>query len=100
VVEPVSWLSPTDTTWKEFQFVRQDPLEWRKQIQVAGPRQDLEKLKAREQEVTAFITLTDEDKKPTSWTTRIVTVSFPPDLAVKLAPTENPTVQFKMVPIH
>lgn len=100
VVEPVSWLSPTDNTWKEFQFVRQDPLEWRKQVQVAGPKQDLEKLKAREQEVTAFVTITDEDKKPTSWTTRAVTVCFPPDLQVKLAPTESPTVQFKMVPIH
>ncbi len=100
VVEPVSWLSPADNTWKEFQFVRQDPLEWRKQIQVTGPRQDLEKLKAREQEVTAFVTITDEDKKPTSWTTRAVTVCFPPDLQVKLAPTESPTVQFKMVPIH
>ena len=100
VVEPVSWLSPTDNTWKEFEFVRKDPLEWRKQVQVTGPRQDLEMLKAREQEVTAFVTLTDEDKKPVSWNMRTVTVCFPPDLQVKLAPSENPTVQFKMVPIH
>jgi hypothetical protein len=100
VVEPVSWLSPTDNTWKEFEFVRKDPLEWRKQVMVTGPRQDLEMLKAREQEVTAFVTLTDEDKKPVSWNMRTVKVSFPPDLQVKLAPSESPTVQFKMVPIH
>ena len=90
VVEPISWLSPTDNTWKEYQLVRRDSLEWRKEITVTGPRQDLDALKKREQEVTAFITLTEEDKKPVSWNVRTVTVCFPPDLQVKLAPAQIP----------
>lgn len=97
---PTGWLDPADNTWKEYQLLRKDPLEWRKQIMVTGPKQDLEALKARELEVVAFVTLTDDDKKPTAWTVRNVTVCFPPDLQVHLAPIETPTVQFKLVPIH
>lgn len=99
VVEPVSWLGAKNNTWKEFELVRKDTLEWRKQIVVTGSKKDLEALKAREQEIVAFVTLTEEDKKPVSWNMRNVTICFPPDIPVKLAPGETPTVQFKLVPI-
>lgn len=83
-----------DNFWKEYQLVRADDLEWRPQITVTGSRQDLERLKANEKDVIAFIMVTDEDRKPVSWNKRSVTVHFPQDVNVQM--TKAPTVNFRL----
>lgn len=91
VLQPPSWLE--DGTWKEYSLSRQTRTEWRVTLTVSGPRADLDRLKP--ESVRAYITLTDEDKKPVSWLTRQVDVQLPGDLNLRLLGTP-PTVTFKL----
>ncbi|MCK4601591.1 MAG: hypothetical protein KAU28_03945 [Phycisphaerae bacterium] len=94
VLQPPTWAA--DETWKQYELKgKDDPLEWRKEIQVTGTKKDLERL--RPEDVDAYITLRDDDKKPVdSWLTRDVTIRFPEALDVRLA-GEQPKVNFKLV---
>jgi len=91
VLAPPAWVE--DGTWKEYVLERQEPADWRKEIDVTGPRTDLERLNPAD--VHAYIVLTDEDKKPVgSWLTRPVLVDFPKGLNVTAA--EKLTVGFRL----
>ena len=91
VLQPPSWLE--DGTWKEYTLSRKDRAEWRVTLTVTGPRADLDRLKA--DSVRAYITLTDDDRKPVSWLTRQVEVQLPRDLNLQLSGIP-PTVTFKL----
>jgi hypothetical protein len=91
VLQPPSWLE--DDTWKEYTLSRKDRAEWRVTLTVTGPRADLDRLKP--DSVRAYITLTDEDRKPVSWLTRQVEVQLPRDLNLQLSGV-GPTVTFKL----
>jgi len=93
VVVPVSWTE--NGVWKEYQLKRKDPLQWRRDITVVGPREHIDKLKPVD--VDAYIVLVEDDKKPVSWSTRKVVLRFPPDLQIGLAEGQDePTVQFRL----
>jgi len=92
---PPSWLE--DDTWKLYEWVPFDKGDWQQPVKVIGSPEALEQLQARSKEIDAFIRLTEEDKSPaTTWTTRKVTVRFPPDLGVELDGGEDPKVQFRL----
>lgn len=94
IASPPSW--ETDNTWKEYSLLRRDPLEWRKTITVTGAKQDLDLLRSREQDVYAFVILTEDDKKPVkSWLPHRVFLRFPDDVQVKLV-GEPPAVDLKL----
>ena len=93
VLQPPSWLE--DDTWKEYTLSRKDRAEWRVTLTVTGPRVDLDQLKLKPDSVRAYITLTDEDRKPVSWLTRQVEVQLPRDLNLQLSGV-GPTVTFKL----
>ncbi|MFP4105877.1 MAG: hypothetical protein ACLFVU_07255 [Phycisphaerae bacterium] len=89
---PPAWAE--DETMQQYNFVRKDPLEWRRQITVKGPKQDLEQLQPGD--IDAFIVLTDDDLKPIkSWLTREVQIVFPRGLKIQLV-SEAPSVNFKL----
>lgn len=93
VVVPVSWTE--NGVWKEYQLKRKDPLQWRRDITVVGPREHIDKLKPVD--VDAYIVLVEDDKQPVSWSTRKVVLRFPPDLQIALADGQDePTVQFRL----
>jgi len=93
VVVPVSWTE--NGLWKEYQLKRKDPLQWRRDITVVGPREHIDRLKPVD--VDAYIVLVEDDKKPVSWSTRKVVLRFPPDLQITLADGQDePTVQFRL----
>jgi len=93
VLIPPSWAE--DETWNRYELLGKDgSLEWRKEITVSGPKEDLDKLEAKD--IDAYIELIDEDKAPVSWLTRKVTIRFPPGLSVKLV-GEPPSVNFKLI---
>jgi len=90
---PPAWVR--DKTWQEYTLQQKDPLEWRREITVAGPKKDLDQL--RTEDVRASVELTEDDKKPVeSWLTRQVRIHLPPSLQLRLV-GEAPTVQFKLV---
>ncbi len=93
VLQPPSWLE--DDTWKEYTLSRKDRAEWRVTLTVTGPRADLDRLKLKPEAVRAYITLTDEDRKPVSWLTRQVEVQLPQDMNLQLSGAP-PTVTFKL----
>jgi len=92
VVSPTSWLE--DGTWRQYVLKRQNPAEWRVTVQVAGPRKDIDQLKAGETKIVAYVVLTDGDKQPVSWLTREVQFRLPTP-RLKLVGTA-PTVTFKL----
>lgn len=91
VLQPPSWLE--DDTWNQYTLSRKDRAEWRVTLTVTGPRADLDQLKA--DSVRAYITLTDDDRKPVSWLTRQVEVQLPRDLNLQLSGAP-PKVMFKL----
>jgi hypothetical protein len=93
VLQPPSWLE--DDTWREYTLSRKDRAEWRVTLTVTGPRADLDRLKLKPDSVRAYITLTDEDRKPVSWLTRQVEVQLPQGMNLQLS-VAPPTVTFKL----
>jgi len=91
VVSPTVWAE--DGTWRDYALKRQDPAEWRPRIQVSGTRKDLDQLQAGD--VSAYVVLTEDDKKPVSWLTRQVEIRLPEALDLKLL-GQRPTVTFKL----
>ena len=88
---PYTWTE--DGTWEEYRMVLKDPLEWRPQIVVRGPKKDLDRL--RSEDIDAQIVLTDDDKTPVgSWLPRKVTVRFPFGTDLQIV-GDPPTVHFK-----
>ncbi len=80
ILTPAAWADPTDKTWQEYILNRQAPADWRLKLEVEGPKKEL-----KPENVTAYIQLTDGDKKPTSsWLEREVIITFPPDMNLKL----------------
>ncbi len=93
VLSPSAWAS--DGTWREFTLERKDPLEWRKQMLISGPREEVERL--RPEQVEAYVELTENDKsRTTSWWRGDVKVRFPPDSKLELA-GQTPTVEYRLV---
>jgi len=97
IVTPAEW---TETgVWAKYKLVRRDPIEWRTEITVTGPRKDIDILKTdKTKTVDAYIVLTDSDTEPIeSWSSRKVTLRFPPGLQIQLASGQvEPTVQFRL----
>ncbi len=97
IVTPAEW---TETgVWAKYKLVRRDPIEWRSEIAVTGPRKDIDILKTdKTKNVDAYIVLTDSDTEPIeSWSSRKVTLRFPPGLQIQLASGQvEPTVQFRL----
>jgi len=91
VVAPPTWME--DGTWKQFVLTRRDRSEWRIQVQVSGTRKDLDQVKA--EDVLAYVTLTEDDKKPVSWLQRTVEIRLPRNLNLKLV-GDRPQVNFKL----
>ena len=99
ILAPLGWT--WDNTWREYDIVTPGfetsgnrLSDFRKEITVAGPPKDLDRL--RPENIQAFVILTDDDKKPGTWQERPVLVRFPDDLQLKLA-GEKPVVKFKLV---
>jgi len=93
LLAPAAWA--TDQTWTDYELKRKDDLEWRKQITLAGPKEELQKL--RPEDVQAYVPLTEDDKKPVaSWLTREVVVRWPEGLNLRLV-GDRPSVSFKLV---
>lgn len=92
VLAPPTW--STENTWKDYTLEgKEGPAEWQKTIEVSGPRKDIDQLTPAR--VHAYILLTDDDKKPTSWWKRDVVVRFPEDLSIKLV-GPKPVVNFRL----
>jgi len=92
VLAPPTW--STENTWKDYSLVgKEGPAEWQKTIEVSGPKKDIDQLTPAR--VQAYILLTDDDKKPTSWWSREVVVRFPEDMQVKLVGAK-PVVNFRL----
>jgi hypothetical protein len=90
---PASWAGETGI-WSEYMLVRLDPLEWKPEIEVTGPRQDLEKLKP--EMVEAYVTLTELDTRPTtSWLTGTVRYAFPAGMNIQVL-GEKPVVHYRL----
>lgn len=93
ILTPNSWV--TDGSWQQYELEKKDSVEWLKEVTVIGSPKDLGNLKS--ENIQAFVTLTEEDKTPVaSWLTREITVRFPAELNLQLAPGEKPTVSFKL----
>lgn len=93
ILTPPTWSD--DNTWSEYKLVRKPNESWTKEITVQGAKTDVESLKS--EDVDAYLVLREDDKKPVeSWLTREIVVHFPPKLKVELAPTEKPSVSFKL----
>ena len=97
IITPAEW---TETgVWTQYKLVRRDRIEWSSEITVTGPRKDIDILKTdKTKNVDAYIVLTDSDKEPIeSWSSRKVTLRFPPGLQIQLASGQvEPTVQFRL----
>lgn len=90
---PHTWTE--DGTWKEFEMVKKDPLEWQPQVTLRGAKKDLDRLRA--EDIAAQIMLTEDDKSPVgSWLKRVVIVQFPADMDLELV-GEAPAVHFKFL---
>ncbi|MDP6046712.1 MAG: hypothetical protein QGG25_13980, partial [Phycisphaerae bacterium] len=97
IVTPAEWSE--EGVWAEYKLVRKDRIEWRTKITVTGPRKDIDILKTdKTKTVDAYIVLTDSDTEPIdSWSSRKVTLRFPPGLQIQLASGQTePTVQFRL----
>ena len=97
IVTPAEW--PETGVWAEYKLVRRDRIEWLTKITVTGPRKDIDILKTdKTKTVDAYIILTDSDTAAIdSWSSRKVTLRFPPGLQIQLAPGHlEPTVQFRL----
>ncbi len=93
VTSPPTWSEPGGT-WDEYLLKRKDPLQWRKEIKISGPRTDLERLST--EDIRAYITLNDDDKKPVaSWLSRKVNIRLPEGLNLRVV-DEAPTVSFRL----
>ena len=91
---PPAW--GEDDTWIRYILKRKDPAEWLAKITVSGPQKDLEQLSAAGK-VTAYVVLSDDDRKPVdSWLKREVVVELPRGLQVEMT-SPSPTVQFKLI---
>ncbi len=89
---PHTWTE--DDTWREYELIKTDRMEWLPQITVSGAKKDLERLKP--EDIEAYITLTDDDKTPVaSRLQREVTVRFPPGMDLELIGA-TPAVHFKL----
>jgi len=101
IVTPAEWAESAEGTekdWAHYKLVRRDSLEWRTRINVTGPRKDMDILRNKTKTIDAYIVLTDSDTEPIdSWSSREVTLRFPPGLNVQLASgQEAPSVQFRL----
>ncbi|NBB96308.1 MAG: hypothetical protein GVY16_11295 [Planctomycetes bacterium] len=92
VLTPAAWSDPEDTTWDDYVLIKDEASDWRGvNLTIVGPRKDL-----TPDNVTAFIRLTDEDKKPVdSWLERQVQVYFAPGTDLQLQ-GPAPSVRFRM----
>lgn len=88
---PSGWAEAEDATWEDYVFVPNTASNWRPTLSIEGEVKDI-----KPENVQAYIELTDDDKKGTAaWLTRDVTVSFPPEVQLRLVgPT--PKVQFRL----
>lgn len=90
VMTPPDW----PDTWRQYDLVRKDPLEWRPKITVRGAKRDIEKL--RPEDVLACVVLTETDKEPvSSWLEREVQIRLPRGLQLELT-GQRPKVSFKL----
>jgi hypothetical protein len=99
IVSPAEWSEEGQGVWTQYTLVRKDRIEWRTKITVTGPRKDIDILKTdKTKTIDAYIILTDSDTEPIdSWSSRPVTLRFPPDLQIQLASGQTePTVQFRL----
>ena len=97
IVTPPEWTE--EGVWAKYKLVRKDSIEWLTEVTVTGPRKDIDILKTdKTKTVDAYIILTDSDTEPiSSWSTRKVTLRFPPGLQIQLASGQvEPTVQFRL----
>jgi hypothetical protein len=94
VLSPPQWSQ--DGTWDAYLLERRDAVDWTRTVTVTGPQGDLDKLREQPQTVQAYVTLTEQDKKPlSSWDQREVTFRFPSELDVELV-GDPPTVWFRL----
>jgi hypothetical protein len=91
VLAPSGWVGPDDPTWEQYVLVKNPAFDWRPKIKVIGAQKDM-----KSENITAYIELTDEDKKPVeSWLERDVTIHFARDTTLKLLGAP-PKVQFRL----
>ncbi len=90
---PHTWGS--DNTWTEYRFEANDDFWWQKEITVSGPRTEIDKLRARQKDVDAYIELRDDDKDK-GFISKTVNVRLPEDINVEIIGS-LPTVQVRMV---
>ncbi len=100
IIAPAEWSEEgQEGVWAQYKLVRKDRLEWRGKVTVTGPRKDIDILKTdNTKTIDAYIVLTDSDTEPIdSWSSRPVTLRFPPDLQIQLASGQTePIVQFRL----
>ena len=91
LLTPTAWAENENATWQNYVFVPNPASDWRPKLKIEGEPKNL-----KPENVSAYLELTDDDKKGTdAWLTRDVVVSFPPESQLRLA-GPAPKVQFRL----
>jgi hypothetical protein len=91
ILTPAIWGEEKDTTWRDYVLVKNPASDWRPTLTLVGAKKDL-----LAENVTAYIRLTDDDKKPVeSWLERDILVTFPSGVKLELQGMA-PKVQFRL----
>jgi hypothetical protein len=93
VQTPHTWT--TDRTWEQYQLEVDDDFWWRQEITVSGTRKDIEAIRQREQDISAWIVLTEDDKGA-GFSRRHMQIRFPEDVDVQLV-GDPPSFQVRLV---
>ena len=90
IESPASWSEP-DGVWTNYLLTRQAASDWLITLTVVGAKKDL-----RPENIQAYITLTEDDKKPvTSWLDREIHVRFAPNTNLRLS-EPAPKLKFRL----
>jgi len=91
IIAPAAWAEPGNTTWQQYELVRQAAADWRPTLKIVGMKKNL-----LPENVRAYVVLTENDKKPVeSWLEREVIVSFTPGMNLRLQ-GPAPKVKFRL----
>ncbi len=89
---PNAWL--TNDTWSKYKLEVKSKEDRKRTITVTGNRIDLQKLS--DDQIHAYVVLTDSNLKPSAWLEGKVNVKFPPGLKIRLAEA-IPPVSYRVV---
>ncbi len=89
---PKVWLE--DGTWNRYAIKYKPTEQWTRRITIHGNRIDLERL--RQEQIKAYVELTEAAKNVESWEPAEVKVILPPGLKARLAPEPIAPVEYRL----